>query len=155
MPHQRTTGLTATQFATLLKALTHHLTWVKPDQKPHKLTLTQALKITLISYRHHLTQEALAHLFEVSQPAVSRTISTIEKALEKVLTPLAQPLQESLKAPGALVVDGTLSTHLELALTRQNKLFRQAQESWFQSPSHLHPGGETAGHHWPSTWCQA
>ena len=108
MPHQRTTGLTATQFATLLKALTHHLTWVKPDQKPRKLTLTQALKITLISYRHNLTQEALAHLCDVSQPTVSRTISTIEKALEKVLTPLAQPLQESLKEPGSLVVDGTL-----------------------------------------------
>lgn len=39
---------------------------------------------------------------------MSRTISTIEKALEKVLTPLAQPLQESLKEPGSLVVDGTL-----------------------------------------------
>ncbi|WP_143539037.1 transposase family protein [Rothia nasimurium] len=55
-----------------------------------------------------MTQETLAHFFEVSQPTISRTISTIEKALEKVLTPMAQPLKESLKAPGPLVVDGTL-----------------------------------------------
>ncbi|WP_372237681.1 transposase family protein [Rothia nasimurium] len=70
--------------------------------------MTQALKITLISYRHNLTQEALAHLFEVSQPTISRTISTIERALEKVLTPLTRPLKESLKVSGSLVVDGTL-----------------------------------------------
>ena len=108
MQHQRTTGLTAKQFATLITALTHHLTWAKPAEKPRKLTLAQGLKITLISYRHNLTQEALAHLFEVSQPTVSRTIKTIEKALEKVLTPLTRPLKESLKAPGSLVMDGTL-----------------------------------------------
>ncbi|HCN38891.1 MAG TPA: hypothetical protein DIS77_01110, partial [Rothia sp.] len=51
---------------------------------------------------------ALAHLFEVSQPTVSRTIKTIEKALEKVPTPLTRPLKESLKASSYLVVDGTL-----------------------------------------------
>ncbi|WP_369127648.1 transposase family protein [Rothia nasimurium] len=68
MPHQRTNGLTATQFATLITALANHLTWVKPAEKPRRLTLAQALKITLISYRHNLTQEALAHLFDISQP---------------------------------------------------------------------------------------
>lgn len=106
MHHQPTTGLTATQFAILITALNTHLTWIKPAEKPRRLTLTQALKITLISYRHNLTQEALAHLFDVSQPTISRTISTIERALEKVLTPLTRPLKESLKAP---------HPHLELA----------------------------------------
>lgn len=62
----------------------------------------------LISYRHYLTPEALAYLFEVSQPTISRTIKTTEKALEKALTPLTRPLKENLKAPGSLVVDGTL-----------------------------------------------
>ncbi|MFJ3031269.1 transposase family protein [Rothia terrae] len=70
--------------------------------------MAQGLKITLISYRHNLTPEALAHLFEVSQPTISRTIKTTEKALEKVLTPLTRPLKENLKAPSSLVVDGTL-----------------------------------------------
>lgn len=92
----------------LLTALTHHLTWAKPAEKPHKLTLAQALKITLISYRHNLTQEALAHLFEVAQSTTSRTVSSIEKALTQVLKPLNRPLQESLKASGSLVIDGTL-----------------------------------------------
>lgn len=108
MPHQRTTGLTATQFATLITALANHLTWVKPAEKPRRLALAQALKITLISYRHNLTQEALAHLFEVSQPTISRTIKTIEKALETILTPSIPTLEGNLKAPGSLVIDGTL-----------------------------------------------
>ncbi|WP_237186306.1 transposase [Rothia nasimurium] len=108
MLHQRTTGLTATQFATLHTALTHHLTWSKPGGRPPALTLTQALKITLLYHRHNLTEELLAELFAVSQSTVSRAINTIEKTLEKILTPLTQPLKESLKAPGSLVVDGTL-----------------------------------------------
>ena len=83
----------------LITALNNHLTWIKLDQ---------ALKITLISYRHHLTQETLAYLLEVSQPTISRTIATVEKVLAKVLEPLNRPLGKSLKAPGSLVVDGTL-----------------------------------------------
>lgn len=108
MLHQRTTGLTATQFATLLTALNTHLTWTKPAEKPRRLTLAKALKVTLLSYRHNITQEALAHLFDVSQPTISRTISTIEKALTQVLKPLNRPLQEGVKASGSLVIDGTL-----------------------------------------------
>lgn len=35
-------------------------------------------------------------------------INLIEKALAKALSPLIQPLKVSLKAPGSLVIDGTL-----------------------------------------------
>ena len=108
MLYQPTTRLTATQFATLLTAPNNQLTWVKPFKKPRKLTLPQALKSRSSAYRHNLTQEALAHLFEVSQPTISRTISAIEKALTQVLKSLNRPLNESLKAPGSLVIDGTL-----------------------------------------------
>ncbi|MDO4252106.1 MAG: transposase family protein [Rothia sp. (in: high G+C Gram-positive bacteria)] len=80
----------------------------EPAEKPRRLTLAQALTITLMSYRHNLTQEALAHLFGVSQPTISRTIRGNEKALTKALKPLNRPLDESLKASGSLVVDGTL-----------------------------------------------
>lgn len=62
----------------------------------------------LISYRHNLTQETLAYLFEVSQPTISRTIATVEKILAKALEPLNRLLGESLKTPGSLVVDATL-----------------------------------------------
>ncbi|HCN40532.1 MAG TPA: hypothetical protein DIS77_09630 [Rothia sp.] len=64
--------------------------------------------MTLIYHRHNITEELLARIFSVSQPRVCRTITTIEKALTKVLEPLNKPLSESLKAPGSLAVDGTL-----------------------------------------------
>lgn len=108
MPYQRTTGLSATQFAMLITALNNHLTCIKLDQKSPRLTLPQALKITLISYWYNLTQETLAYLFKVSQPTISRTIATVEKVLAKVLEPLNRPLGESLKTPGSLVVEATL-----------------------------------------------
>lgn len=118
MLHQPTTSLTATQLATLLKTLNNHLTWFKPAENPHKLTLIQALNITLLSYRHNLAQEALANLFEVSQPTISRTISTIEMALEKILTPLVRPLKESVKAPRFLGYLRNAHFHLEFVLIR-------------------------------------
>ena len=109
MHHHRTTGLTPTQFATLLTVLKNHTTWTPISRgRPPALTLTQALKVTLLYHRHNLTEELLAELFTASQPTISRAINTIEKALETILKPLNKPLKESLKAPGSLVVDGTL-----------------------------------------------
>ncbi len=108
MPHQRTTGLNHQQFTTLLTALNNHLTWFKPDQKPHKLTLAQALKLTLLYHRHTLSEELVAGFYDVSQPIISRTINLIEQALVKILRPLIQPLGKALDAPGSLVVEGTL-----------------------------------------------
>lgn len=108
MPNQRTTGPTHQQFATLLITLKTVLTWVKPNEKPRKLSLSQGLKMTLIYHRHNLTEELLADFFDVSQPTVSRPINTVEKALLHVLEPLTKPLSEALNQPGSLVVDGTL-----------------------------------------------
>ena len=104
MPHQRTIGLTSQQFTTLLT----HLTWGKPGGRPPTLTLPQGLKATLLYHRHNPTEELLADFFETSQPTISRVITTIEKALEKVLAPLNRPVEESLRIPGSLVIDGTL-----------------------------------------------
>ena len=108
MPHKPITGLSHQQFTTLLTAPNNHLTWIKPDQKPRKLTLAQALKITLLYHRHNLTEELLAGFHHVSQPTISRTINLIEQALVKILRPLIQPLEKALDAPGSLVIDGTL-----------------------------------------------
>ena len=36
------------------------------------------------------------------------SINTVEKALEKALRPLEQSIENSLKIPGSLVIDGTL-----------------------------------------------
>lgn len=108
MPHQHITGLNPQQFATLLTALNNYLTWRKPDTKPRRLTLTQALKITLLYHRYNLTEDFLAYIFSISQPTVSRTINLIEKTLDKVLQPVVQPLEKALEVPGSLVIDGTL-----------------------------------------------
>ncbi len=96
MHNKCTTGLTHQQFA----------------------TLTTALKITLLTLRHNLTEELLADLFEVSQPTISRTIHRIENALEQ-LSNLKFPGLGSLQnIPGSLLVDGTLIPVKELGFTR-------------------------------------
>lgn len=110
MPHQRTTDLSSRQFTTLLIALQTVITWRKPHEKPRKLTLNQALQITLIYHRHNLTEELLAEIFSVSQPTVSRTINLIEKVILQVLKPLNQPLSQAFNKPGSLVADQVICT---------------------------------------------
>ena len=99
MPRQRTTSLTATQFATTLTTLTNHLIWGKPGGRPPALTPAQALKTSLLYHRHNLTEELLAEIFTVSQPTISRTINTIEEVLLKVLKPLEAPLEKASRHP--------------------------------------------------------
>ena len=113
MPHKPITGLSHQQFTTLLTALNNHLTWIKPDQKPRKLTLAQALKIPLLYHRHNLTEELLAGFHDVSQPTISRTVNLIEQALVKILRPLIQPLEKALDTPGSLVIYNKLRAVVE------------------------------------------
>lgn len=105
MPNQRTTGLTNAQFTTLVKSLQTCLTCSKPNKKPRKLALAQALKMTLHYYRHHLTEEILARFFNISQPTVSSMIIPIEKALFQVLQPVIKLLKQALKISGLLAID--------------------------------------------------
>ncbi|MDO4252914.1 MAG: transposase family protein [Rothia sp. (in: high G+C Gram-positive bacteria)] len=72
------------------------------------MSLTQALKMTLLYHRHNLTEELLAEIFNTSQSTVSRTITLVERALETILKPAVTPLEKALKVSGSLVVDGTL-----------------------------------------------
>lgn len=105
MHHKPTTDLTHQQFTTPLQALNTHPTWTKPNEKPKKLTLAQALTLTPLYHRHNLTEELLAEFFNVSQPTASRTINLLEKALTKALKPLTKPLEEALKTSGSLVIE--------------------------------------------------
>lgn len=43
LPHRSTTGLTATQFATLITSLANHLSWVKPAEKSRRLALAHLI----------------------------------------------------------------------------------------------------------------
>ena len=96
MPSHRTTGLRPAQFTTLLALLTNTLTWNTPNTKPHKLTLTQGLKATLLYLRQNQTEEFLAEDFGVSQPTISRILNKIETALLHVLAPAVPPIPETL-----------------------------------------------------------
>lgn len=82
---------TSEQSATLLTALNNHLTRNKPDQKPHQLTPPQAPKMTLIYHQHNITEEPLTPIFNVPQPTVCRTTTTIEKTLARALKSLMKP----------------------------------------------------------------
>ena len=109
MPSHRTTGLRPAQFTTLLALLTNTLTWNTPNTKPHKLTLTQGLKATLLYLRQNQTEEFLAEDFGVSQPTISRILNKIETALLHVLAPAVPPMPETLlQSSGTVIVDGTL-----------------------------------------------
>ena len=96
MPSHRTTGLRPAQFTTLLALLTNTLTWNTPNTKPHKLTLTQGLKATLLYLRQNQTEEFLAEDFGVSQPTISRILNKVETALLHVLAPAVPPIPETL-----------------------------------------------------------
>ena len=94
---------------TLLALLTNTLTWNTPNTKPHKLTLTQGLKATLLYLRQNQTEEFLAEDFGVSQPTISRILNKIETALLHVLAPAVPPIPETLlQSSGTVIVDGTL-----------------------------------------------
>ncbi|MDO4897816.1 MAG: transposase family protein [Rothia sp. (in: high G+C Gram-positive bacteria)] len=109
MPTQHTTGLHPKQYATLLTPLlSATTTWNPPATKPHKITLTDALTMTLIYLRHNSTKHYLADRFNIHQSTVSRTINTIEKALTTVLKSYVPPLESAFIHPGSVVVDGTL-----------------------------------------------
>ena len=109
MPSHRTTGLRPAQFTTLLALLTNTLTWNTPNTKPHKLTLTQGLKATLLYLRQNQTEEFLAEDFGFSQPTISRILNKIETALLHVLAPAVPPIPETLlQSSGTVIVDGTL-----------------------------------------------
>ncbi len=97
MPNQQTTALPTQQFASLLATLETSLTWSQPNKNHTNSPLPQTLKMTLMHYRHNITEELLADIFEVSQPTVSRTINLIETILLKILQPVVKPLQRSLE----------------------------------------------------------
>ena len=89
--------------------LTTSLTWNRPRTKPHKLTLTKAQKATLLYLRHNQTGETLAENFKVSQPTISRIITTVETAPLHVSTPAVPSIPQALlNVYGTVIVDGTI-----------------------------------------------
>jgi DNA-binding transcriptional regulator YiaG len=106
---QRTTGLTAEQFAELCQLVLAQLQyWSRGIGRPQSLTLGQAVKVTVMYEKNNVTEEVLGELFGVSQPTVSRAITKIEPIIADVL---AEFVPEPSDAPASIVVlvDGTLT----------------------------------------------
>ena len=73
------------------------------------LTFTQALKVTLRCLRQIHIEEALPERFRVSQPVISRIITTVEKALMSVLNPAVPTISEALlNTSGIVIINGIL-----------------------------------------------
>lgn len=96
--------------------------------------------------------KASTYHFDISQPTISRTIKTIEKALEKALTPLVPSLEESLKAPGSLVIDRTLIPTWNWSSQGKRNFSGQHKRAGFNQSGNLHPRWQALSYHRPATW---
>ncbi|QRZ62509.1 transposase family protein [Rothia sp. ZJ932] len=97
----------------------------KTQQKPRKLTLTQALTLTLIYHRQRPHHQLIAEFFNVSQPTVSRTINRREKALVKIHEAADPVTETSTRCTRFTGKPRNTRSRLELAYPlRKNKLLR-------------------------------
>jgi YD repeat-containing protein len=103
----RTIGLSQVQFDELLRRVGELITWDKGVGRPHRLTLAQGLKATLMYFKNNVTEEVIAELLFVSQSVVSETISTLEGVIVEALKDDEPDLAGGLEARVA-VIDGSL-----------------------------------------------
>jgi YD repeat-containing protein len=103
----RTIGLSEVQFDELLRRVEGRIVWNKGSGRPRSLTLSQALKATLMYFKNNVTREVIAELLFVSQSVISETISTLEKLIKDVLKGCEPDLREEV-AGRVAVIDGSL-----------------------------------------------
>jgi len=105
---QRITGLTCDQFATVVLRVSEDIPdWDRHSGRPRALSLTRAIKATLMYVKNNVTQELIAEAFDVSQPTVSRTIAALVPAVADALAEFVpDPVQAG--AGRVLIVDGSL-----------------------------------------------
>jgi len=103
------TGLTDTQTTELIARLAAGGATNRPGGgRPACLDLRTAVTVVLFYLRRNLAQAAIAELFGISQPTVSRTIAALEGPIEAALgdhVPTLDDLPEQL----VLIFDGTLT----------------------------------------------
>ena len=102
-----TTGLTKAQVAELCARIEAIV--VKPGMRrwPPVLGLRRALTVTLTYLRRNRVQEEIAEDYGVSQPTISRAISSITPLLVQALMEYA-PTADRLRDGRQYIVDGTL-----------------------------------------------
>jgi len=104
-----TPGLTDTQAAELMARLrAAGVTTSGGGGRPACLDLGKAVTAVLMYLRRNLAQAAIAELFGISQPTVSRTIAALEGPIEAALAEYV-PTLEDLPEQLVFVFDGTLT----------------------------------------------
>jgi hypothetical protein len=106
------TGLTRSQMDELVVRLEASGSWVRPGGgRPVCLGLRTAVTVVLVYLRRNLAQAAIAELFGISQPSVSRAIAVLEGPIEAVLAGHVPTLDDLSERAEQLVLffDGTLT----------------------------------------------
>ena len=102
-----TTGLSRDDIVELCAMI--HSAEIGPDDKkwPSSLGLFNGIVVTLTYLRRNRVQEELAESYGVSQPTISRAVSSITLLIRKVLAPFI-PTAEDLALGCQYLIDGTL-----------------------------------------------
>ena len=112
MRYQRTLGLDAEQLEELHMRIEDILPepWVKGTGRPKKLTLRQAIAVTLMYNRQNIAEEVIGDIFGVSQSVVSSVITTLTPLIADAAEEFRPDIDEAMQVTkGRLVlVDGTL-----------------------------------------------
>jgi hypothetical protein len=106
--YQRTTGLASSQMQELVARVHAALPkpWNKRMGRPRSLGLYRAVEIACMYLRQNATQEFLGDLRQVSQPTVSRIVTTLVPVVKAVLeefVPTAADAVESVNGRVCLV----------------------------------------------------
>jgi hypothetical protein len=106
MRYYHTTGISEDQVTDLTIMVKESMTPWNPNTKPHLLGLRKQIIVTLIWLRQNMTQDAIADMFDVSQPTISRIASSMRQCLLTALGDLGISLDEA-AATRPVLVDGT------------------------------------------------
>lgn len=107
MPGQATTGLEPEQFEELVARVGQRVVWNRGRGRPRALSLRQAVKAVVMSFRTNVTEELIAELLFTDQATISRVIAELEGIIAEVLDEFVPDLAK--EADGRVgVVDGSL-----------------------------------------------
>lgn len=113
MRYYRTTGLMASQMQELVRRVNGALPtpWNKGIGRPKSCGLYQATEIACMYIRQNGTQEFLGDLRYISQPTVSRIVTTLVPLVKKVLEEFVPTAKEAIELVNGRVclVDGTIT----------------------------------------------
>jgi transposase len=113
LQYQRTTGLMTSQMQELVARVNSALKepWSKKVGRPRACGLHKAVEIACMYLRHNGTQEFLGDLQGISQPTVSRIVTTIVPLVKTTLEEFVPDAQDAIAMVQGRVclVDGTIT----------------------------------------------